>query len=415
MPLPEDHLAAVFRACDEEGKGFLTAEDMERLLERVVGPGQQSREILAILGCGESSTTVTWQQFRQNIAQFLGDKENLAPGHHRESPGRQTVNGRRQGEVTEPGLSPFRPRLNSSPLPGRRLVMQLGRRGCSLEDTFEGDGEEQSLYSSHSVVNKSHRRKSTQDLPLRELDPLENLELDIDEKLQLHFENEALQRQVGQYEQVIARLEREISVDRITMQSLEEQLTTLELNNKELGYDLDSSKYNVKNLESHMFFLEEKITTESNELLLEKTSITLDRQQLQNQKIIFTEKQKKLDEELADILNQKDNFVSEKKTLKKHISHLEKELASLQRNSESLQLASKEKIDILHLENQALKDLVVRLQQNHQNLETPSFSTKRDSAGQTSLLTCIFEYLIQRICSFSVNEVMLYLWNEKYE
>lgn len=70
--------------------------------------------------------------------------------------------GRRQGEVTEPGLSPFRPRLNSSPLPGRRLVMQLGRRGCSLEDTFEGDGEEQSLYSSHSVVNKSHRRKSTQ-------------------------------------------------------------------------------------------------------------------------------------------------------------------------------------------------------------------------------------------------------------
>ena len=214
---------------------------------------------------------------------------------------------------------------------------------------------------------------------------------------------------------MIARLEREISVDRITMQSLEEQLTTLELNNKELGYDLDSSKYNVKNLESHMFFLEEKITTESNELLLEKTSITLDRQQLQNQKIIFTEKQKKLDEELADILNQKDNFVSEKKTLKKHISHLEKELASLHRNSESLQLASKEKIDILHLENQALKDLVVRLQQNHQNLETPSFSTKRDSAGQTSLLTCIFEYLIQRICSFSVNEVMLYLWNEKYE
>lgn len=32
---------------------------------------------------------------------------------------------------------------------------------------------------------------------MRELDPLENLELDIDEKLQLHFENEALQRQVG--------------------------------------------------------------------------------------------------------------------------------------------------------------------------------------------------------------------------
>ena len=82
----------LLQACDEEGKGFLTAEDMERLLERVVGPGQQSREILAILGCGESSTTVTWQQFRQNIAQFLGDKENLTPGNHRESPTRHTVN-----------------------------------------------------------------------------------------------------------------------------------------------------------------------------------------------------------------------------------------------------------------------------------------------------------------------------------
>merc|ERR1712243_551765 len=64
------------------------------------------------------------------------------------------------------------------------------------------------------------------------------------------------------------------------VKTMEEKLENLENTNKELNHELDNSKVNIKNLEAHMLFLEEKLVLDAKELENQKLNLTLEREKL---------------------------------------------------------------------------------------------------------------------------------------
>lgn len=182
------------------------------------------------------------------------------------------------------------------------------------------------------------------------------LQSEEEEKVRLQEENEVLHRQLNHSELVVKRFEDELSIEGKMVQSLEEKLFFVETNNKELIHDLESSKYNIRNLEDHLLFMEEKFSIENKELNSEKHLLLQDKEHLNEDKHKLEDKEKKVMERMEELETREDEILSEKHILQLEIASLKRENKMLFERNESLERSSQEEISKLRLENKAVKE-----------------------------------------------------------
>merc|ERR1712013_741547 len=151
------------------------------------------------------------------------------------------------------------------------------------------------------------------------------LQTDEDERIGLQEENNALIRQLNQSHLVVKRFEDELSLEAKTVQSLEEKLSFVETNNKELNHELENSRHNIKNLEDHLLFMEEKFNIENRELNSEKYLLMQDKEHLNEEKKELEEKEKKILLRMEEFEIREDEIMSEKHILQLEIASLKRE------------------------------------------------------------------------------------------
>jgi len=442
-----DQLEMVFKACDKDSKGFLTENCLSSALDQIL-PQKEKMEILEILGVlNVSDAQVSLTVFKKKVLEFLenasemeedrhlhNDKENVSnyeaflTTHSQAEP--QAIPRRNTFSSLDDSInlkmSPFKPNLNSS-----FLICESA--GCSppgspseplsrlsfLEDTFEGDGEDNPLDTSdfvdtcarrNSILQnrslkfrkhlRSHRynqskpsptflnrRTKSEDKPdrLNNNSPhlfqesanvqrsqnedqlsdcltwerkLLNLKLqeEEEEKMKLQEENILLQKQLSTSEMQMRRVEAELSTEVRLVQGLEEKLLLQESQNKELAHDLENSKYNIRNLEEHLLFIEEKINNENKELIAQKYMLMQDREHFNKEKLESLEKEKKFSEKMEELETRENEITSEKHIQQSEIATLKRENETLQEKLQSLKISSQEEIRELLLENKALKE-----------------------------------------------------------
>ena len=93
------------------------------------------------------------------------------------------------------------------------------------------------------------------------------------------------------------------------VKTLEEKAENSENVNKELRYELDNCKVNVRNLEAHVMFLDDKLATDQNEIELQRQRIDIEREKLLTEKKNHLAKELELDEKLADFEDGKDELI----------------------------------------------------------------------------------------------------------
>ena len=105
----------------------------------------------------------------------------------------------------------------------------------------------------------------------------------------------AFNRKLQQKNEIIQRYEEELLNESNLVKSLEEKNSLLETTNKEITHQLDNSKVNIKNLETHMIFLDEKNCHENQELEKQRLQLMTERDKLNEErsKILLKEYQLK--------------------------------------------------------------------------------------------------------------------------
>merc|ERR1712233_173717 len=230
------------------------------------------------------------------------------------------------------------------------------------------------------------------------------LQTEDDEKTRLQEENNALLRQLNQSEIIVKRFEDELSLEGRTVQSLEEKLSFIETNNKELLHELENSRHNIKNLEDHLLYMEEKFNIENKELHSEKC-------------LLMQEKEKKIMCRREELEMREDEILSEKHILQLEIATLRRENKLLSEKNESLERSSQEDLSKLTLENKALKDKLNNLTLRKVDLqfvkELVTCEEKKPLIQNQPLKRNIIKSLAKRICFAtalrSVYEIIIYL------
>ena len=285
--------AQYFQACDLEHKGYLTEEDLNKALERVIDPHGRT-EIKKIFGVlNSSSARVNLETFKQKVFEFsrsnLGeDKENDNEGEV--SNNNNLLNIRKDKEVEHFSSRSFKPNFISSPSPAATLLNVESQRLFLHEDTFESNGEDNNSHlsdmeDSDISFSRTHRlrlsfrgsrRFSRRNSPISisESPSPTNVHNDF-ANLNTKFNNDInfLKRQLCEKHDLVTRCEEELTRESYFVKTLEEKLEMLENTNKELNHELENSKFNIKNLEAHMMFLDEKLISDSKDIECQKQNI----------------------------------------------------------------------------------------------------------------------------------------------
>merc|ERR1719483_164024 len=239
-----------------------------------------------------------------------------------------------------------------------------------------------------------------------------------DEKLRLQEENEALHRQLSHNEEAVKRFEGELSFEGKLVQSLEEKVSFLESKSKELAHDFENSKYNIKNLEDHLLFMEEKISNENKELKFEKCLLMQDKEHLNEEKIQLEEKEIKVNYRLDQIEIREDEILSDKHILQQEIVGLRRENKILSDKNESLERLHQEEVNHLRLENKALKEKFNKLSlKSSESKNGERILVKNENLiphkKTTFMKTNVIRHVFKRFCIQtalrSVYEIIIYL------
>ena len=363
--------AQYFQACDLEHKGYLTEEDLNKALERVIDPHGRT-EIKKIFGVlNSSSARVNLETFKQKVFEFsrsnLGeDKENDNEGEV--SNNNNLLNIRKDKEVEHFSSRSFKPNFISSPSPAATLLNVESQRLFLHEDTFESNGEDNNSHlsdmeDSDISFSRTHRlrlsfrgsrRFSRRNSPISisESPSPTNVHNDF-ANLNTKFNNDInfLKRQLCEKHDLVTRCEEELTRESYFVKTLEEKLEMLENTNKELNHELENSKFNIKNLEAHMMFLDEKLISDSKDIECQKQSIEAEREKLNLDIRRSVTKELELDEKNLEFENWKSEMLSQNHILQSIILELKKDNKKLTEDLENLN----EKVVKLNVENFSLK------------------------------------------------------------
>ena len=268
-------------------------------------------EVMKILGVLDSDhARVSLTSFQQKIVEFRArkqitssdDEDDIYDNREIEKIISQQTFNLQNLRLGDSIMSPFHPRLNSSPLLPEVSSERMKRISLhDHEDTYEsnGQGEDMSPISDpdeepsfirrtrHRVSFKNSRgflRKSSVSSS-ENVSSVDVMDADvIDKRSPGSEEILSLMKQFHQKDDVIQRYEEELQNESNLIKSLEEKLSFLETTNKEISFQLENSRNNIKNLETHMIFLDEKNSNERREVERERLKLLQDRDKLNDEK-----------------------------------------------------------------------------------------------------------------------------------
>ena len=331
-------------------------------------------EVMKILGVLDSDEAkVSLALFRQKVMDFCEvnrEIETIVSG--------QNINLARIR--TDERVSPFNPKVNSSPLWTRCPRMSIHE----VEVTFESNGEAEDLspfsdqdeefsFTRGSRLRKSFRgsrrfsRKvstSSSDIPspidliseVFDADGvnLEFLNLNKNSKLDPEVMR-AIRRQLQQKNEIIQRYEEELLNESNLVQSLEEKLSILETTNQEIVHQLDNSKINIKNLENHIFFTDEKNSHEAVEIERQRIQLDAERDKVNDERSKLLLREFQMKEKFEEFEDWKAEILARNHILQTEILNLVKEKRKTAEDYSKLEKILLDKINSLLLENTSLK------------------------------------------------------------
>ena len=331
-------------------------------------------EVMKILGVLDSDEAkVSLALFRQKVMDFCEvnrEIETIVSG--------QNINLARIR--TDERVSPFNPKVNSSPLWTRCPRMSIHE----VEVTFESNGEAEDLspfsdqdeefsFTRGSRLRKSFRgsrrfsRKvstSSSDIPspidlISEVFDADgvNLEfLNLNKNSKLDPEDmRAIRRQLQQKNEIIQRYEEELLNESNLVQSLEEKLSILETTNQEIVHQLDNSKINIKNLENHIFFTDEKNSHEAVEIERQRVQLDAERDKVNDERSKLLLREFQMKEKFEEFEDWKAEILARNHILQTEILNLVKEKRKTAEDYSKLEKILLDKINSLLLENTSLK------------------------------------------------------------
>ena len=339
----------------------LTENELVKALEEVTDPLDKVEIQKIFNALSSNDTQVDIQTFKQKVMQYRNwsklyqDKENCQNVNDFQN---MINNANFENKMT------FYPGHVSSPVGSKRESFDFPRHSLH-EETFESIGEDNNHLSEGEDAEASLSRPNHLRLSLRRARKLSRKQSIISESPSPGPEDELeyLRRQLFEKQGALARCEAELLREADLVKTLEDRAENMENANKELRYELENCKVNVRNLESHVMFLDEKLVTDQKEIEIQRQSVNHERDKLLIEKKNHLAKEIELDEKLADFEEGKDELVFQNHFLQSIIQELRKENKKLSDNLESISKSSSEEVNKLVLENLAMKQ--IRICQNN--------------------------------------------------
>ena len=343
---------------DMDVEGSLTENELVKALDEVTDPLDRV-EIKKIFNALSSNDThVNIQTFKQNVMQYRNwnklyqDKENCQNVRDFQN---MINNANFENKMT------FNPGCVSSPVRSKRECFDDFPRPSLHEETYESIGEDNNHLSEGEDAEASFSRPNHLRLSLRRSRKLSRkfsiISATESPSPSPEDELEHLRRQLFEKQGALVRCEAEMLREAELVKTLEDRAENMENANKELRYELENCKVNVRNLESHVMFLDEKLVTDQKEIEIQRQSVNHEKEKLLAEKKNHLAKEIELDEKLADFEEGKDELVFQNHFLQSIIQELREENKKLSDNLESTSKTSAEEVNKLVLQILAMKQI----------------------------------------------------------
>ena len=297
------------------------------------------------------------------------------------------------------------------------------------EDTFESNGEDEysHINSDPEDVDFSLIRSSRLRLSFRgskkfsrrhsvstvgSPSPVIPEQIESLTSLSSNEEVDSLKRLLSQRNELVMRYEEELLNESNLVKSLEEKLDVLENTKNELYHELDNSKINIKNLEAHMMFLDEKLVTDQNEIECQRNRLNMEKEKMNNDRKRLRDQELDLEKKLEAFESWKTEILSQNHILQSEVMELNTDNKKLLEALEVLTKSSTEEINKLTLENLALKQTKAGLikeieyqQESRSNIRSRSWNSDKRNKGFSRILITI----LLRSGLLCVHEFLIYL------
>ena len=397
-------------------KGYLTEEDLNLALAKIMDHHDQTKikKIFGVLNSAKAK--IDLETFKEKVQQYSHekDKETLE-NNNVEEPIIFNKNIHRNDAANR--NSPFHPSVVSSPI-------DVHTKFNLHEDTFESTGEDvnTSIASDYEDVDNdfSFMRASRLRLSFRgskkfsrknsicsdSPSPTKDLEAGSSSN---YYQEEHLRKQIMEKQLEISHYQENLETSTSMVKTLEEKIDNLENTNKELNYELDNSKVNIKNLEAHMIFLDEKLTNEAKDLNNQRNLLEHEREKLSGEKNDTLADKLKLEKQFEELEDWRNEILAANHILQAEIVELKKENKEL---AESYEMATKvrlEELQRLSLENMSLKQsLMVKKTEKVETKSEKILKCPKKPAKRQSILKILLTILL-RSGLLCVHEVLVYL------
>ena len=351
-----NYVCVSIQTLEMDSRGSLTENELVKALEEVSDP-RDKVEIKKIFNVLNSmDTQVNLQTFKQKVIQYnrnkmYQDKENCNIGVDFQN---------LISNTTFDNKMTFLPGRVSSPVMSKREFFDTPQPSIH-EETFESLGDNNSHLSDGEDGEASISRPNHLRLSFRRSRRLSKknsiISVTSSPSPTAEDELEYLKQQLVEKRGVIVRCEAELLRESELVKNLEERAENTENTNKELRYELENCKINVRNLEAHVMFLDEKMVADQNEIETQRQGVHHEREKLLTEKKKHLAKEIKLDEKLADFEDGKDELVSQNHILQSIIQELRLENTKLSDNLENISKSSAKEINRLTRENLAMKQI----------------------------------------------------------
>lgn len=265
-------------------------------------------------------------------------------------------------------------------LSGKTVVFPSQEWLATVEDTWEGEGEDLNSSDSSSsnissVSSSLFRRDEFMRKPLRNRRRSSTLSSwsessrlsssGCEEELSSKEDKEEMMKRVQINNEIQERLKEELDHERKALQKMEERFEEMDGKYKSVCHVLEMSRQQVRNLESHLVFLEEKMSEDlallekdRRTIGIEREKLKLENENLMHEKISLDREKNMFHEERDKILQEKEHLIEETKRLtKEQNSLLMKRVLMTDKNIMTEQIMEDSKKDINKNEKKLEKDL----------------------------------------------------------
>ena len=385
-----------------EEKGVLTEKELISALDEISDPRDkiEIRKIFSNLNSVEAH--VNLKTFKQKVIQYNQkkleqDKENCNDTEF------QNIMNHVDSKLT------FHPHHVSSPMVSKRDFLEPQVLSIH-EETFEDHGaEDNSLEDSEF----SHSRPSHLRLSFRRSRGLSrrhsNISASESSSPNIEDEVEHLKKQLCDKQDLVQKCEEELMRESELVKTLEDKVDNTENDNKELRYELENSKINIKNLEAHMIFLDEKLTSDQKEMETQRLNVSAERERLLAEKKKHLSKEIEHDRRVAEFEEMKGELVSQNHILQSIIQELREENKRLADNLESITKSSAEEIKKLMLENIARKQTRTCQNNNHEKSCALVVEPEEEKRKKRLLVIQLLKKVMFRSGLLCIREILIYL------